>query len=79
MYYSVDRIEGEQLVLLADDGKTRLVARRLLADACEGDVLTRDKKGRFAVDAAETQRRRDKTAAQLQRLMGRAQPPAPEK
>ncbi|MBO6140430.1 MAG: DUF3006 domain-containing protein [Ruminococcus sp.] len=63
MYYSVDRADGEYVMLCDDDGETREIRRFHF----EGDVKTggiyRFEQGRFIYDGQETARRKARIRA----------------
>ena len=63
MFYSVDRADGEYVMLCDDDGETREIRRFHF----EGDVKTgeiyRFEQGRFIYDEQETARRKARIRA----------------
>lgn len=71
MHYSVDRIEGEYVLLLPNGDAQCMVVQRdaLPADICEGDILWAEN-GAWYADPQETQKQRDRTTGLLDSLLG---------
>lgn len=69
MFATIDRIEGDVVVLQGDDGRSSVLARsRLPAAAREGDVVDLET---LTVDAKETARRKE----ELRAIRARTKPP----
>jgi hypothetical protein len=68
MRYIIDRIEGTAAVCQKEDGTmVHIDIAGLPADAAEGDVLT-DDSGGLMVDKEETDKRRQRIRAKLDKL-----------
>ncbi len=65
MYWTVDRIEEEKAVLLADTGESFSVPKSVLPDAREGDVFA------LRRDEAERERRTGEAQASLKTLFSK--------
>lgn len=72
MFYSIDRIEGEWAVLIADEtsGSVEIPANALPAEASEGSIL-RCENGTYIYDAEETERRRSAFFERTRRMAGK--------
>lgn len=71
-FYSLDRFEEGQAVLLGDDGTTLIAdGWELPAEAREGDILRLGEDGQFVVDREETDRRQQEVADLLRRILDR--------
>lgn len=71
MIFTVDRIEGDVVVLETEDEKTVTVAKEQLPAVKAGDVL-RFAAGVYTVDERETARRRAEVFALEQRLRNKS-------
>lgn len=69
MFFIIDRFEGDYAILLSDDQQLQQILRSDLPDeASEGSVL-RYEQGRWQLDAAEYQARRQRIEQKMQRLI----------
>lgn len=67
-YYVVDRIEGEQAVLVGDGGEKRDVARDSLPSGTEEGSCLKWSDGAFFLDEAETAHRKRRIESKLNAL-----------
>lgn len=71
--YSIERIEGEMVLLIGPDGHERLIDALLFDDVPkEGDVVVMQN-GHFVALADKTKKRRDDNNALLRRLLAQEQ------
>lgn len=64
MFAAIDKVDGELVTVVADSGKSFVIPRAVLPDACEGDVIS------IEIDRAETERRLKNSQNKLKSLFG---------
>lgn len=70
LLFSIDRIEGELVVLVDESGQTRDVAKRLFdTPPAEGQMVS-PVNGRYVYDPKETAARRAEMLALMRRVFG---------
>ena len=70
MKYSVDRIEGDKVVLVGEDGKERVAALEKFGKRPqEGEIYTLGKAGVYRPSAADTKQSKQQANALLQTLL----------
>ncbi len=67
--YIIDRFEEEYAVLEKEDGTTENVARELIPDASEGDVVI-EENGKYSIDKNETEERKRRIGEKMKKLFG---------